>query len=196
MTFYTAVITLILVMDPVGNVPVFLAILKKFSIKQQARIILRESGIAFIILAVFLFFGRYILNGLKITDPALSIAGGIILFIIAIRMIFPPEAQKISDDEEGEEPFIVPLAIPLTAGPSAIATVMLLASQSPNRIGFVFFALLISSVIFTIVLLCSPYLMKVLGYRGLIALERLMGMLLTTAAVQMFLTGIQTYFHL
>lgn len=194
MTLYTAAITLILVMDPLGNIPIFLSFLKNIDPKRQNKIIIRESFVAFVILALFLFFGAYILEGLHITGSALNIAGGIILFIIALRMIFPAPALA-SDEEEIKEPFIVPLAIPLTAGPATLATVLLFASQEPSRMGVWFVALVIASVIFTIILLCSRVLMRVLGQRGLTAMERLMGMILTTVAVQMFLTGVADYFH-
>lgn len=194
MSIYTAAITLILVMDPLGNIPLFLSILKDTRTQRQAWIILRETFIAFVILSLFLFFGGRILHGLHITEPALNIAGGIILFIIALRMIFPhPDATP--DTVEGE-PFIVPLAIPLTAGPASLATVLLFASQQPEQMSSWFLALSIASAVFAVVLLCSRLLMRVLKERGLIALERLMGMILTTLAVQMFLTGTSQYYHI
>ncbi len=192
MTIYNIAMTLILVMDPLGNVPVFLAVLKKFDPKTQTRIILRECFIAFLVLTIFLFFGRYILHGLDISTAALSISGGIILFIIAIRMIFPPD-RSTSGEDQFEEPLIVPLAIPLTAGPSALATVVLLSTKAPEHLMLLFTALVITCVVFTILMLSSRYLMKLLGKRGLVAIERLMGMILTTISVQMFLTGIVHY---
>lgn len=195
MTLYTLTITLILVMDPLGNIPVFLTILKKFDPQRQSKIILRESIIAFIILSLFVFFGQYILHGLHITMPALSIAGGVILFIIALRMIFPSEKVTLDkDDTEEEEPLLVPLAVPLTAGPSAMAIVLLFVTSQPTHKGLIFSAVVIASAIFTAIMLCSRYLMKVLGSRGLTALERLMGMILTTVAVEMFLSGMTQYF--
>jgi len=193
MGIYTAATTLIIVMDPLGNIPVFLSILKKFDPRTQNKIILRESLIAFIIMVVFLFFGKYIMHGLHVTRPALGIAGGLILFIIAIRMIFPPPEKKPSTDDHFEEPLIVPLAVPLTAGPSALATVLLLVTQKPGMILTTFIAVAIACVAFAIIMLGSRYLMRLLGNRGLIAVERLMGMLLTTISVQMFLTGIAQY---
>lgn len=192
MTFYTAAITLILVMDPLGNIPVFLSILKKFDPQMQKRIILRETTIAFFILVLFLFFGQYILKSLHITTSALSIAGGLILFLIALRMIFP--LVHDGKEEVSGEPFIVPLAVPLTAGPSAMATVLLFATRDPSHIWTWFFAVVISSGFFLIILLSARFLMRILGERGLIALERLMGMILTTVAVQMLLTGLSHYF--
>lgn len=192
MNIYTATITLILVMDPLGNIPLFLCILRKYNLQKQANIILRESFIAFLILTIFLFFGRYIIHGLNITTPALSIAGGIILFIIAIRMIFPA-AKCEKTEEEYTEPLVVPLAIPLTAGPSAIATLLLFVSRDPHQIRFLFIAVIIACSVFTAIMLSSRYLMKLLGARGLIAVERLMGMILTTVSVQMFLFGLAQY---
>lgn len=195
MSLYTAVITLIFVMDPLGNIPVFFTILKKYDSKTQVRIILRESLIAFLLLTLFVFFGHYILLGLHITTPALNIAGGLILFMIALRMIFPGAAKAFafSKEEDFEEPLIVPLAVPLTAGPSAIAMVMVFVTRNPEHILLVFSAVAIASAVFVTIMLCSRYLMKILGQRGLTAIERLMGLILTTIAVQMFLSGVIHY---
>lgn len=189
MTLYTATITLILVMDPLGNIPLFLTILRNYDFKTQRKIIIRETVIAFIILSVFLFFGKYLMEGLNITTSALSIAGAIVLFLISIRMIFPSDVKE-NPNQEVEEPFIVPLAVPLTAGPSAIAVVMLFVARNPSHLSLLFFAVTIASLSFLIIMLLSRYLMRLLGTRGLIAIERLMGMILTTIAVQMLLSGI------
>lgn len=194
MNLYTAAITLILVMDPLGNVPVFLSLLKGIDQSRYTRIIFRESLIAFVILALFLFFGHYVLRGLQISTPALGIAGGIILFIIALRMIFP--AQENDEKKLKAEPFIVPLAVPLIAGPSSLATVLLLASNQPNRLFEWFLALVVATIIFMVIVLSSKFFMRVFRQSGLTAMERLMGMILTTVAVQMFLTGVSDYFHL
>ena len=194
MTLYSAIITLILVMDPLGNIPVFLSVLNHIDPKKRKRIILREAFIAFIILAFFLFFGQYILQGMNISQTALLISGGIILFLIAIRMIFPP-AHEDKMKPTGE-PFIVPLAIPLFAGPSTMTVVMLLANQAPYSLFHWFIALFIAWFISTIILVFSDFLRKIFRDRGLIAIERLMGMILTTMAVQMFLSGIEQFFHL
>lgn len=195
MTLYSIAFTLILVMDPLGNVPVFLSILSTVSPARRKKIILRETFIAFIVLTLFLFFGRYILEGMRISDPALSIAGGIILFLISLRMIFPHENEEARTKQIGE-PFIVPLAIPLVAGPSTMALIMLLPNQLPGHTGLIFLALFCAWFVSTLILVFSDYFGKILGERGLIALERLMGMILTTMAVQMFLTGVAQFFHL
>jgi multiple antibiotic resistance protein len=194
MTIYSAAITLILVMDPIGNIPIFLSILSPVDSARRTIIILRESFIAFLILTAFLFGGKHILDSLNITEPALGMAGGIILFLIAIKMIFPPEDTSAQRERNLGEPFIVPLAIPLVAGPSAIALVTLLGTQQSHPTYDAFLALIIASIVCTIILLFASKLRKFLGTKGLIAMERLMGMVLTTAAVQMFLNGLQAYF--
>lgn len=193
MTLYSATITLILVMDPLGNIPLFLSVLNHVDPKRRKRIILRESFIAFIILSLFLFFGQYILEGMHISQPALAIAGGIILFLIAIRMIFPHDDETRS--KQIGEPFIVPLAVPLVAGPSTMTMVMLLANQAPYDLPRWFGALIAAWLVTTVILVFADFLRKILGERGLIAIERLMGMILTTMAVQMFLTGFEQVMH-
>lgn len=194
MTLYTATITLILIMDPLGNVPLFLSILNRVERDKRRRIILRETIIALAILTLFLFFGQRILHGMQISEPALQISGGIILFLIAIRMIFPHDDPENRVRQVGE-PFIVPLAVPLIAGPSTMTMVMVIANQAPYEMPVWFLALVIAWFVTTIVLLFAEHLRKLLGERGLIAVERLMGMILTTMAVQMFLTGFEHFLH-
>ena len=195
MSVYSAALTLILVMDPFGNIPVFLSLLSHFDARKRRRIIVREMLIAFAILVVFLFFGKYILAGLHISQPALSISGGVILFLVAIRMIFPGPTTR-SETTADSETVIVPLAVPLVAGPSAMAMVILFATQYPNRMLDWFAALSIAWATSSLVLFASDYLRKVFGSRALKAIERLMGMILTTLAVQMLLTGIRDFFAL
>ena len=185
-------IILILVMDPFGNIPAFLLLLSRMDPPRRRRVILRELLIALSILIVFLFFGGFILRGMHISEPALSIAGGLILFLIALRMIFPDtmRGQTITEDEE---PFIVPLAIPLIAGPSTIVMIILLSTQNPRRIPEILAALLIAWLTTVLVLLLSDAFSRYMGPRLLKAVERLMGMILTTMAVQMLLTGFTDY---
>ena len=189
MSIYSAAILLFLVMDPLGNIPVFLTVLKDVPAAKRKKIIFRELVIALGVLVFFLFVGRYLLEVLELSEPSLSIAGGIILFIIAIRMIFAsPEATfGVNLDRE---PFIVPLAIPLVAGPSAMASVLLLATREPDRLLDWFIALVSAWVFTAIILVLSTVLSRALGHRGLVAMERLMGMILTTISVQMFLNGV------
>lgn len=180
-------------MDPFGNIPAFLSLLKEFSGRRRRIIILREMVIAFLILLLFLFFGRYILAGMNISEPALAIAGGVILFFIAIRMIFPGSRRAVGSSHE--EPMIVPLAVPLVAGPSSMATVILFSTGNPGKLGALFAALLIAWAVSLIVLQFSDLFHRVIGRHGLNALERLMGMILTTMAVQMLLDGIGKFVH-
>jgi MarC family membrane protein len=173
----------------------FLSALNSASPERRKWITLRETFFAFLILLGFLFFGQYILESMQISEPALGIAGGIILFLIALKMIFPHENDGYRTKQIGE-PFIVPLAIPLVAGPSSLAFVMLLATQAPRHMWLWALSLTIAWLTCAIVLVFADILRKILGERGLVAIERLMGMILTTMAVQMFLTGIQEFFHL
>ena len=196
MTIFSAAMTLFLVMDPIGNIPAYLAILSPVDTERRAKIILRESLIAFVTLTIFLFAGNDLLQAMNISEPALNISGGIILFLIAIKMIFPPEDGSTNLRERDRpigEPFIVPLAIPLVAGPSALTTVTLLGSQEPTQRLDWFVALVIAATVSTLILLFATQLRKLLGQKGIIAMERLMGMILTTLSVQMFLNGVQEY---
>jgi multiple antibiotic resistance protein len=178
-------------MDPLGNVPIFNAVLVKLDRRRRTLVVARELLIALIILLGFLLAGNTILGFLGLTQPSLSIAGGILLFIISLRMIFP---GKATDDEAvQDDPFIVPLAVPLIAGPSTIAVLLLLSSNQPDRIVEWSLALLLAWLGVTILLVTSPYLLSVIGLRGSRALERLMGMILVILATQMLLNGIRVF---
>ena len=192
MTIYSAAILLFLVMDPLGNVPVFLAVLKDVEHERRRKIIIRELFFALFLLLIFLFFGRFILNALNITEPSLSIAGGIILFLIALKMIFPSQ-EGIFGYDLNREPFIVPLAIPLLAGPSAIASVLMLATREPDRMIDWMIYLICAWIATELILVASGFLSHALGRRGLTAVTRLMGMILTTISVEMFLDGLKQY---
>jgi multiple antibiotic resistance protein len=192
MTMISAAVLLFLVMDPLGNVPMFISALKNVAAERQNTVIVRELLIALLLLVIFLFAGQYLLSWFHITDPALTVSGGVILFLIAIRMVFPSHEKPLQEGIDGE-PFIVPLAIPYVVGPSAIATVMLMMTRSPERwpewLMAVFLAWLASSLI----LFFATKLKRFLSQRVLIAIERLMGMLLITLAVQMLMTGIHQF---
>ena len=192
MQMLSTALLLFLVMDPVGNIPPFLAVLRNVNPARRRRIIIRELTIALAVLMFFLFFGPFILQLLQIKGPALSIAGGIILFMIAIKMVFPV-VEGVHTVTERDEPFIVPLAIPLVAGPSAIATVLLLMTREPERWLEWVLALVFAWIVSSAILLLSNKLSDLLGHKGLLAMERLMGMILTTVAVQMFITGLQQF---
>jgi MarC family membrane protein len=192
-TFLSATILLILITDPLGNIPLFISALQHVRPERRRPVIYRECLIAFCTLLVFMIFGRHFLSILRLSDESLKVAGGVILFLIALRMIFPAGGPKLGDDEIEGEPFIVPIAIPLISGPSAMATVMLMATRSPHRIPEWIGALIISIAVTTIVFLLSDRLKRVLGEQAITALERLMGLVLTAISIEMLLSGVATY---
>ncbi len=192
MTTLSAALMLFLIMDSIGNVPVFLALLKSLAPGRRRVVLARELLIALAVLFAFLFGGEYILAALQLKQESVSIAGGIILFLIGLRMIFPTREGIFGEVPDGE-PFIVPMAIPSIAGPSTMAALMLLANQHPDRSVEWSLALLIAWVASAIVLFSATALYRVLGERALSAIERLMGMLLVALSVQMFLDGVALY---
>lgn len=192
MTAVSAAITLFLLMDPVGNSPVFLATLSRLTPQQRRRAILRELGFALVVLVVFLFFGQVILNALNIGQAALATAGGVVLFIVAMRLIFPGRyaAGAGAEETESADPWFVPLAVPMVAGPSAMAYVMLLSTREPDRIWTWLAVVGVVWVISAITLMGASALQPYLKPGGLRALERLVGMILIVIAVQMLMDGI------
>ncbi|MCI5052575.1 MAG: NAAT family transporter [Simkaniaceae bacterium] len=186
-TALSLAISMFLLMDPIGNVPMFLATLKDLSPSRQRRVIFRELVIALIVIILFAFVGEYLLKILDISQPSLLISGGIILFLIALKMIFPPDKETTGAIQK--EPFIVPLAIPLIAGPSVLAAVMVY-SRHLQQGWVLYISIFMAWVVTAIVLLAASNLKKALGERGLIACERLMGLILTLISVQMFLEGV------
>ncbi len=184
MDFVSALILLIIVMDPLGNIPPVLTLLE--GIRRKRVFILREGAFACAVLVGFLFFGPALLGALNLSQEAIQMAGGIILFIIALKMIFATGPGWI-DTAEGGEPILFPVAVPLIAGPSAAATVMLFAAQHPDRMGTWLLAVITASVLSTVVLLGGTALHRVAGRRGLSAIQRLMGLLLTAISVEMIL---------
>jgi multiple antibiotic resistance protein len=188
--FFNA-ITLLLIMDPLGNIPPFMSALKKVDAERRRKVLVREILIAYAVLLTFLFAGKYILRLLSLQQETISIAGGIVLFLIALRMVFPRE-EPARDTLLGE-PLIVPLAIPLIAGPSTLAALLLLQQSSPNSTVQLFLALTLAWFVTAVILLSSTVLYRLLKERGLIALERLMGMLLVMLAVQMFINGVAKF---
>lgn len=193
MSLLSAAILLFLVLDPFGNTPVFLYVLKVVPPARRQLVIIREMLIALVVLLVFLFIGAHLLKALHISEPSLQIAGGIILFIIAIQMIFGVP-EDMFRESLGKDPLIVPLAIPCVAGPSAIATVMLLMAQEPERWLDWMLALISAWLVTSAILVFSTKFDRILGERGLRALQNLMGLILTALAVEMFLQGIRLAF--
>ncbi len=193
MDIIAAATLLFLTMDPLGNIPIFLSVLEKVAPERRTRVVLRELLLALIVLLLFLYFGSNILSAMHLSQQSIQVAGGIILFLIAIKMLFPvPRAAQIEEDIEGE-PLLVPLAIPMVAGPSAIATLLIISNDQPDRMLDWTIAVFIAWAGTAIILLPAAWLKKVLGKRGLVATERLMGMLLVAIAVQMFLDGVSGF---
>lgn len=191
----SATILLLLIMDPLGNLPIFMSVLKNLDRKRQKVILVRELIIALFIMILFLFAGEKILTYLNLRTETVSISGGVILFLISIKMIFP-EQENNNNLYTNEEPFLVPLAIPLVAGPSLLATLMLLSHQYQNNISNLIISLFIAWGLTSIILLLSSLFLRLLGNKGINVLERLMGLILIMLATQMFLDGTRTYLNI
>lgn len=191
--FFQSFIILLLVTDPFGNVPLFASALANVPPERRGRVIVRECAIAFLLLLLFMFFGRHFLTALQLSDVALRIGGGVILFLIALRMVFPQPGGVFGATETSDEPFIVPLAIPALAGPSALVTVLLFSSASTTETVLHVAVLSMVAVVWLIVLLGAERMQRALGAHVMTAFERLMGLILTAMAVEMLLAGIRDY---
>ena len=192
MTIASAALLLFLILDPLGNIPVLLSLFKDLPAERQRKVLARELLIALVVLMLFLWGGQYALELMHLRQESVAIAGGIVLFLIGIRMIFP-RPEGLMGELPGGEPFIVPLAIPLVAGPSGMAAVMLMGSNEPTRLWDWSLALMIAWGATAVILFSATMLYKWLGRSALTALERLMGMLLVMIAVQMLLDGVHHY---
>mgnify|MGYP001756653196 FL=1 len=193
-SFFSVTLSLFLLMDSIGNIPLYIAILKRIPARRQIHIIIRELLIALAFILLFQFAGQGLLNLLGVAQDALLIAGGLILFIIAMRMIFPPEdVHEVHRHETAikEEPFLVPLAIPFVAGPSIFSAVIIYSNDMPPLM--LTLSIVIAWTLTLIILLIAPYLKKLLRDQGIIACERLMGLILILIAGQMFLDGLRIF---
>jgi multiple antibiotic resistance protein len=195
MDIWSAAITLFLIMDPLGNLPVFMSVLKSIEPRRRKLVLARELMFSLIIMFTFLFSGQAVLDFLNVRQESVSIAGGIILFLIGLKMIFP-KPGGITGLAPGEEPFIVPLAIPMIAGPSVLAALILLANQDHSRMMDWSMALGAAWLASATILMLSSTIHRILGERGLTAIERLMGMILIMISIQMLLDGIGNYYSL
>ena len=189
-TFASATILLLLITDPLGNIPIFVNSLRAVPAERRARVILREVLIAFGLLLSFMFVGQSFLKAMSLSDVSLQIGGAVVLFLIALRMVFPPPAQDTPIPEV--EPLIVPLAIPALAGPSAMASVLLLVSQAPERRLEWVAALTVTMAVCAVVLLLAERLQRVVGLRVVSAFERLMGLILVSISVEMLIRGLKS----
>jgi MarC family membrane protein len=193
-TFLSALVLLLLVLDPFGSLPIFISVMRNVAPERRSRVALREALIAFGVLLVFMFAGQTFLSVMRLSERSLEVAGGVILLIIAIRMIFASGGEVYASDGKPREPFIFPLAVPLLAGPSAMATVLLLASRQPERITHWIGALTVAMLVSGVVLLLADRIRKWIGGSMVSAIEKLMGLVLTAIAVEMILAGLKRYF--
>lgn len=193
--FLATVILLLILLDPLGNIPLLITLLRPLAPERRPRIVLRENVVAAVLLVVFVFIGDWVLSALRLSAPALEISGGLILFLIAVRMVFPAHNLHEDDLDRASEPLIVPIAVPMIAGPAALATVLLTSRQEPQVISLIG-AILVAIAINTLILLAAERLARLFGKPGLAAMERLMGLVLTTMAVQMLISGIKSAFLL
>jgi MarC family membrane protein len=192
MNLLSIAFSLFLLMDPIGNIPFYISFLKGVEPKRQRYVIFREMIIALIVIIVFNFVGDGLMKFLHVSNDTIQIAGGIILFLICLKMIFPTTRDPNESLPHDAEPFIVPLAIPLVAGPSVLAAVMIYTRQEMNNWVMVG-AILLAWAVSLVILMLSSFLKKLLGWRGILAMERLMGLILTLIAVQMFLSGLSAF---
>ena len=194
MDLISATLTLILIMDPLGNIPMFLSILKQIpDEKRRKKILIRELFLALLVLLIFLFLGRHLLHCLNLEPVSLRIGGGIVLFLIALKMIFPPSSGGIMGQFPEGEPLLVPLAVPLLAGPSTLAMLILLSSNAPDKWMIWLLAVILAWSLTSLIMIVAGGLHRLLGEKGLVAIERLMGMVLVTLSVQMLLDGFSDY---
>ena len=192
--FLSAFILLLLVLDPFGSLPIYISVLRGVAPQRRRVVALRESLIAFAVLAAFMLGGQVFLDVMRLSERSLEVAGGVILLIIAVRMIFSSGSGVYESPAEGTEPFIFPLAVPLLAGPSAMASVLLLASREPARMAVWMGALTAAMAVSALVMLTADRLRRLLGDSMVAAIEKLMGLVLTAVAVEMILAGLKRYF--
>lgn len=193
MSLISIVLVLFLIMDPIGSISSLLYMIQDLPRKRQVYIIIREMAIALIAMLIFNYIGEYIFNYLQITETTVRLSSGLILFLTAIKILFPA-IDSIRANIPKEEPFVTPLAIPLIAGPSLLATIMLYAHIETHQCPMLF-GILIAWFLSLIVLLSANFLQKTLGKNGLMACERLMGMVLVLLAVQRFMEGITLFYN-
>jgi MarC family membrane protein len=192
-TFISALILLLLVLDPLGSLPIFIAVMRHVQPLRKRKVALRETLIAFVVLLIFMFTGNKLLELMHLSERSLEVAGGVILLMVAIRMVFSHDGGAYGI-VEGKEPMIFPLAVPLLAGPSAMATVLLLASRQPGRVLDWVAALSVAMLVSLLILMSAERIRKLLGSSVISAFEKLMGLVLTAIAVEMILAGLKRYF--
>lgn len=190
--FFSTVLLLLLLLDPLGNIPLVTSLLRRFAPARRQRILLRESLIAGALLLLFTFAGDWLIAAAHLSAPAIEISGGLILFLIALRMVFPP-ASLGEEPGLATEPLIVPIAVPMIVGPATLATVLMNARQSDQDL-WLALAIIVAMLVNTLILLSSDAIARLFGRAGMTAMERLMGLALTVMSVQMLITGLRAAF--
>lgn len=190
MTVVQLALIFFIVTNPVGNSPTILALIKNHSLREQQKIMFRESIFSMLLALFFLFVGESFLNHLNIQDYSLNTSGGILLFVVALHMIFSDRSEKAMQ-QPAQTPFIVPIATPLISGAGLLTMIMLYAKEESTLT--LISAIFIAWVGITAVLVSAPYLQILIGKRGLLALEQLMGMLLSMIAVEMIVNGMALF---
>ncbi|MFT2099239.1 MarC family protein [Marinomonas sp. 2405UD66-6] len=186
----SATLLFLFVIDPFGNIPILLSVMKGVAQKRQYQIVIRDGLIGLLILVAFLFFGAEFLKVLHLETESISIAGGVVLFVIALKMIFPSALSQ--EKTNVVEPFIVPISIPMLAGPSTLATLLVMVKSFPEEQNSLLISVLAAWGISVVILAMAPLLNRLLKEKGLAALERLMGMLLLMMSVQMLVNGVRS----
>ncbi|MEI6242877.1 MAG: MarC family protein [Chlamydiota bacterium] len=192
-SFFTICLSLFLVYNSIGQIPVFLALLTPYDEKRQRFITIREVIFSFVILLLFIFFGKNVLTSLGITPAIIGIAGGILLFLISLELLFPPKTPSTIKEIPKHEPFVVPLAFPGLAGPGAIATIMIYTNQYGTLMTIS--ALVVITIISLFVLLLASSIKKHLGEKGVLAAERVGGMLICLIGINMLSKGLVLLVH-
>ena len=193
MSFWQIALAIFLVANPIGNIPAFVSLVKDFDFARQKKILFREAIFSFFIAFVFLFIGQPFLKALQISEYAVSICGGTLLFLVALNMIFPPQAQD-GQSKIPQEPFIVPIATPLITGGGVLSTIIIYANQVQNNL-IITLALVVAYIAVTVIVVSSAYLQKILGQKGLLAMEQLMGMMLALLSMQLIVKGTTIFVH-
>lgn len=191
MTIFSISLVLFLIMDPIGNISSFLKMVEEIPPKKQNMILIREMLIALLVMVIFNYIGEGIYELLQISDPAVRLSSGVILFIISVQILFP-NLSGLRENLPKEEPFIIPFAIPLIAGPSVLATIMLYAHMEQSQ-PVMLFSILCAWILALLVMIAAKPLYKIMGENGLMACEKLMGMVLVLIAIQRFLDGVEQY---
>lgn len=194
MSVLTLCLTLFLIVNPLGNLKVFLTLLEGMKPQRQSFVIAREMLIALAAMFLFSFFGEKISHVFHLENTTVFITSGIILFLVAIKILFPPKEEHMPRIH-GEEPFLVPIAIPVVASPALLATIMLFSQSEPFIMPMVI-GILVAWLVSALIFLGSRKILRILGPNGLLAIERLMGIILVLLAVQRFMDGILLFISL